>query len=164
MKSFARQLSELFSFAGYKSNEKLLPCSITYSSPKIHQRLTYRCDIALKIYDYYKEHGFKYSEKGVTPRSIAEEIELFVIDSKDYQVSIDSFGYFHVTPSDDYYRKMERPIWGNQTIRHAEIITPSFKKQKWRVDNKRIFFIPMEAMTLSDLRIANYLRILKKKS
>lgn len=71
MKSFSRQLAELFSYAGYKSNAKLIPCSVTYSPLKTHQKLTYKCDVALKLYDYYKKHGFKYSEKGVTPRTIA---------------------------------------------------------------------------------------------
>jgi hypothetical protein len=72
MKSFSRQLCDLFSYAGYKTNGKLLPCSVAYSPYKTHQKLTYKCDVALRLYDYYKKHGFKYSESGVTPKSIAE--------------------------------------------------------------------------------------------
>jgi hypothetical protein len=102
MKSFSRQIGELFSYAGYKSNAKLIPCAVTYSPFKNHQKLTYKCDIALRLYEDYKKDGFKYSEKGLTPKSIAEEINLYVHSSKDYQTSIDSFGNFHITPSSDY--------------------------------------------------------------
>ena len=110
MKSFSRQLSELFSFAAYKTNAKRVACSVTYNPFKTHKKLTYRCDAALQLYEYYKRHDFKYSEKGVTPRVLAEEMEIFVRESRDYELVIDSFGYFHVTPSEQYLQNLQRQI------------------------------------------------------
>ena len=71
MKSFSRQLTDIFSFAAYKTNGKRIFSSVSYDPFKTHQKLTYRCDAALQIYEYYKKYDFKYSEKGVTPRVLA---------------------------------------------------------------------------------------------
>lgn len=51
-------------------------------------------DIAHQLYNYYKEEDFKFNEKGTTPKAIAEEIVIYVYQSQQLKIEIDSFGNF----------------------------------------------------------------------
>jgi hypothetical protein len=71
MKSFPRQLRSLL-LHGLQDQRQAGGLSVTYNPFTTHKKLTYRCDAALQLYGYYKKQDFKYSEKGVTPRVLAE--------------------------------------------------------------------------------------------
>jgi hypothetical protein len=47
-------------------------------------------------------------------------------------------------------------------VRHAEVIADGLKEQ-WHSQHKKFIYIPMESFTLSSMRIAYYLSIIKKK-
>ncbi len=67
-------------------------------------------DIAHQLYSKYKMEDFKFSEKGVTPRNLAEETAIFAHESDHFQMEIDSFGNFLVSPTELYLQEMKRNL------------------------------------------------------